>query len=250
VTLRRSAADPASGGLASGVRWDLSHLYAGPDDPQLDADLDAAFVRAQAFAERYRGRVAELTASDLSAAVDELEAIQESVARAGAYAGLLFAADTTTPRHGALLQHVQERGTAFRNELLFFELEWVAVEDARAAALLADPALARRRHYLESARRYRPHVLSEPEERVLGEAANTGRNAFSRLFDQILADARFQVTLEDETRDMGEEEVLSLLYSSDRPTAQLRVPPGLASPRQRDLRGERGIAPGRQRLAL
>jgi oligoendopeptidase F len=200
------------------VRWDLSHLYAGPDDPQLDADLDAALKQARAFGERYRGRIAQLAASDLSAAVDEIEAIQESVARAGAYAGLLFAADTATPRHGALLQHVQERGTAFRNELLFFELEWVAVDDARVATLLADPALARRRHYLESARRYRPHVLSEPEERVLGEAANTGRNAFSRLFDQILADARFRVTVAGKAEDMGEEEVLSRLYSPDRPT--------------------------------
>jgi oligoendopeptidase F len=167
------AATATSGGLAAGVRWDLSHLYAGTEDPQLERDLDGALAAANAFAQRYRGRVATLSAGDLARAVDELEALQEPVARAGAFAGLVFAADTATPRHGALLQHVQERGTEIRNALLFFELEWLAADAARADAVLADPALARRRHFLAGLRRYRDHVLSEPEERVLAESHNT-----------------------------------------------------------------------------
>ena len=85
----------------------------------------------------------------------------EPAVRAACYSQLLFAADTSDPRHGALMQRVQERVSEIRNTLLFFELEWVAVEDAVADALLADPALARRRHFLDSMRRYRPHVLSE-----------------------------------------------------------------------------------------
>ena len=148
-----SEAIQKEGGPAAGVRWDLSHLFAGPDDPAIDAALDQSLAGARAFAERYRGRLASLEAADLCAAVDAYEEIQEPAARAGAYAGLLFAADTATPRHGALLQHVQERSTEIGNELLFFELEWVAVPEERAATLLLDPALARRRmhHLLEGA---------------------------------------------------------------------------------------------------
>src|SRR5258706_6424315 len=149
-----------TGGLAAGVRWDLAHLYAGPGDPRIERDLDGAYAAAVAFAERYRGRVSSLPAAQLARAVDELEALQEPAARVGAFAGLVFAADTQTPRHGALLQHVQERGTEIRNALLFFELEWLAADAAHADALLADPALARRRHFLAGLRRYRGRVLS------------------------------------------------------------------------------------------
>ncbi len=201
---------------AEGVRWDLSALYAGPDDPRLEADLEGALVAARAFAARHRGRVAELDAAALAAAVDELEALQEPVARAGAYAGLLFAADTSQPRHGALLQLAQERATAVRTELLFFELEWVECPEAAAAALLAEPALAHRRHLLGSLRRYREHLLSEPEERILAELANTGRNAFARLFDELVAGLRFPVLQGGATRELGEEEVLALLYEPER----------------------------------
>ena len=217
--LRHSAAEPAAeGGSAAGVRWDLSHLYAAPDDPALEADLDAVLQGAQDFASDYRGRVADLDAAGLAEAVDRLEALQEPAGRAGSYAGLLFAADTAEPSHGALLQHIQERGTEIHNVLLFFELEWVAVEEKRAQALLADPALAGRRHYLGSARRYRPHVLSEPEERLLAETAVTGSNAFGRLFDQVMADARFTLGEGESRREVGEEEVLALLYDLDRDT--------------------------------
>ncbi len=201
---------------AAGVRWDLSDLYAAPDDPALESDLDRALEGSRAFAERYRGRVAALSAAELSEALDALEALNEPVVRAASYAQLLFAADTSDPRHGALLQRVQERTTEIRNALLFFELEWVAVRPEEADALLADPALARRRHFLASLRRYRPHLLSEPEERILEEVANTGRRAFGRLFDEIMSGMRFSLCANGETVDLGEEEVLARLYSPDR----------------------------------
>ena len=212
--------DPAS--LAAGARWDLSDLYAAPDDPAIEADLDHALAQGRSFAERQRGGVAALSAADLAAAIDELETLNEPIVRAACYSQLLFAADTSDPRNGALMQRVQERVSEIRNTLLFFELEWVTVETATAEALLADPALARRRHFLESMRRYRPHVLSEPEERILEETANTGRRAFGRLFDEIMSSMRFEVHTKGKTgkdvkiENLGEEEVLSRLYSPDR----------------------------------
>ena len=213
-----TATETEAGGPAAGVRWDLSHLYGGPDDPRLEADLDIAEREAEGFAERYRGRVAELDASGLARAVDELEALQEPVGRAGAFAHLQFAADTSAPRHGALLQHLQERGTEIHKKLLFFELEWLAVDAERADALLADPALSRRRHFLSGLRRYRDHVLSEAEESVLSEAHITGSAAWSRLFDEVMAEIRFPVELEGERRELSEEETLALLYEADRDT--------------------------------
>ena len=212
----QTAAEP-EGGPAAGVRWNLGDLYAGPDDPALEADLARSLEGAQAFAARYRGRIGALSAAELASAVDALEALDEPVARARAYSGLLFAADTSLPRHGALLQHVQERASEIRNTILFFELEWVALDEAPVARLLEEPALSRRRHFLESARRWRPHVLSEPEERLLEETANTGRRAFSRLFDEIMAGMRFSLEMDGRTIELGEEELLAKLHEPSRP---------------------------------
>ncbi len=211
-----AAAEAQTGGLAAGVCWDLADLYASPDDPRIDADLAQALQSAQRFAERHRGGVGKLSANELALAVTELEAIGERAARPASYSQLLFSADTSAPRHGALLQRVQERGSEIRNALVFFELEWVALEDDVARALLAAPALVARRHFLESMRRYRPHVLAESEEKLIEELANTGRRAFSRLFDELVSSLRFRVEHAGETRELGEEEVLSLLYAPER----------------------------------
>ncbi len=201
---------------AAGVRWDLSDLYAGPDDPALTRDLERALDAARAFEARYRGRVVHLDAAALARAVDELEALEEPVHKAASYANLLFSADTGAPRHGALLQHVQEQSSEIRNRLLFFELDWVGLDEERARRLLADPALARRRHFLTLLRRYRPHRLSEPEERILEAAANTGPRAFGRLFDESLAALRFRVERNGQVEELGEEEVLAGLYEPER----------------------------------
>ncbi len=83
------------------------------------------------------------------------------------------------------MQEVQERGTEIETTLLFVELEWAALDDAHAERLLADERLAFCAHYLRTARRYRSHLLSEPEEKILAEKAVTGASAWSRLFDEL-----------------------------------------------------------------
>jgi len=207
---------PSDAGPAAGVRWDLSDLYASPSDPALEADLDRALAGARDFERAYRGRVASQSAHALALAVDALETLNEPVTRALSFASLLFAGDTADPRHGALLQRVQERASEIRNTVVFFELEWVALTDEAAATVLRDPLLARRRHFLESIRRYRAHVLSEPEEKLLEETSNTGRRAFSRLFDEVTTSLRFQLEYAGQVADLSEEEVLSKLHEPDR----------------------------------
>jgi oligoendopeptidase F len=129
--------------------------------------------------------VAELDGDGLVAFMTELAAVHDLVGRADSYAGLRFSTDTADPARGALMQRVEEGSTAIQTELLFFELEWVAVPDEQAEVLLAHPGLDFCRHHLRAARRYRDHVLSEPEERVLAEKAITGRSAWSRLFEEV-----------------------------------------------------------------
>jgi oligoendopeptidase F len=204
---------------AQGITWDLTDLYAGPGDPRLIAHLDEAQAAAEQFAQRYRGNIrsaSEASAAVVAQAAADMEAILEPVGRACAYAELLHAADVRPPAHGALLALTQEKASAIRRELLFFELEWLAVDDASAQRVIDDPHCRKWRHFLRSLRRYRPHVLSEPEERILEDKANTGARAFGRLFDEVLSSLMFEVEVAGERQQLTESGVLSLLYDSRR----------------------------------
>jgi oligoendopeptidase F len=165
--------------------WDLDPLVDGQGPDGARAQLKQAFECAQAFAVRYAGKFGELDSAGLEQAMRELAEIQELVGRAGTYAGLRFSVDTADPASGALLQEVQERGTQIETTLLFFELEWAALSDERAGTLLDDERLAFCAHYLRNVRRYREHLLSEPEEKILAEKSVTGASAWSRLFDEL-----------------------------------------------------------------
>ena len=167
--------------VAEDVVWDLDPLLA---ERSVDDLLDEAERRASVLAAQ-RGAVSALSAAALAEFMTELAAVRELTGRASSYASLRFAGDTSDPANGALLQKVEERTTAIDTTLLFFELEWAAVSDECADELLADPELDFCRHHLRSVRRYRDHLLSEPEERILTEKAITGRNAWSRLFDEL-----------------------------------------------------------------
>ena len=194
--------------------WNLEPLVERRGPAGVEELLGEARDRAAAFAERYRGRVGELEGEELAAAMGELGAISDLGGRAGSYAMLSFSLDTGDPERGALLQRGRELGAEIETLLLFFELEWNELPDARADELLALDELAFCRHYLRTLRRYRPHQLSEPEERVLTETSVTGSSAFKRLFTEQTS--ALLVDLPGSPEPASLEEALSRLQDHDR----------------------------------
>jgi oligoendopeptidase F len=196
------------------VAWDLDPLVDGDGADGADRLLDDATARAEAFAAAHAGKVADLDGPGLAAAMSELETIYDLVGRAGSYASLRFAVDTADPANGALLQRVQERSTVIETTLLFFELEWAALPDDRADDLLQADGLDKCRHHLRTARRYRPHLLTEPEEKILAEKAVSGRDAWVRLFSELTS--AIEVDLPGEQGKAALDVALSRLMSPDR----------------------------------
>lgn len=196
---------------AADVAWDLEPLVFG-QGPEGIAPLmeqaDAAATRIEA----YRGRLAELSATELAAIMGDMADLNDALGRAGSYASLRFSVDTSDPERGAAMQRFQEQATAISTRILFLELEWAEVDDARAAELLTSPELDFCRYYLESARRYRPHLLTEPEEKILSEKYVTGSAAWGRLFDELTS--AIVVDLPDGPTSL--EQGLSRLGSPDR----------------------------------
>jgi oligoendopeptidase F len=196
------------------VSWDLDPLVDGEGAEGADRLLAEADERAARFAETYAGRVGELDGAQLAAAMAELETIVDRLGRAGNYAMLRFAVDTADPANGALLARMQEKATAVETKLLFFELEWAAVDDERADELLTADGLETTRHHLRTLRLHRPHLLSEPEEKLLTEKALTGSDAWTRLFSELTSAIR--VELPDAEEGVALDVALSRLASPDR----------------------------------
>jgi len=205
-------AEPADPELQA-TAWDLEPLVDGEGVEGVARRLSEALTRAQAFAESHSGKLEELDSEGLREAMNELAAIYELVARAGYYAALGFSTDTADPANGALLQKVQEQETAIQTTLLFFELQWAALADERVDELLAGDGLESCAHYLRNVRRYREHLLSEPEEKILTEKALTGASAWTRLFEELTSAIEVTLPDTDGSSDAGETVALDVALS-------------------------------------
>jgi oligoendopeptidase F len=204
---------------AAGVAWNLADLYQGVDDPQLTRDLESALQRAQRFEQAYRGKIdvpAGPSTDLLLAAVREMESLSELMDKPAVFANLLHAGKTDEPRYGALVARTREQRTVINKHLIFLDLEWVKVPDEPVRALVARPELARYRHYLEQKRSWRPHFLSEPEEKILDEKSVTGRAAFVRLFDETVTTIKYPFEHAGKVETLSLQEINAKLYDPDR----------------------------------
>ncbi|MBK5110060.1 MAG: M3 family oligoendopeptidase [Thermoleophilia bacterium] len=200
------------------VTWQLDDLLddgtAGGPESAVSELLDQADRASASFAEDYEGKVTELDGPGLIEAMNRLAGISDLAGRALSYAHLRFAADTADPANGALLQMGSERATAIQTKLLFFDLEWAALDDERAEGLLATDGLEFCEHHLRNERRYRDHLLSAPEEKIATELSVTGGGAWSRLFDELTSALRVELPGADEPVSL--DIALACLHDPDR----------------------------------
>ncbi len=197
------------------LTWNTALLYPAPDSAELEADLGSFDALAADFRERYFEKIAQLQPSSLLEAVREYEALQVRMAKPFCYAHLLFAADSSDETTLSLSQRCSELGSSLSQQLLFFDLELMNLDDAPFQALCSLPEAAPYVHFLNGIRKFRPFTLKENEERLLTRKNLTGVSAFTRLFDELSASLRYSMELDGQVREFTGEELLSLLHHHD-----------------------------------
>lgn len=177
---------------AENVIWDLSVFYDSLEDPRIEADIKKAHALADEYAAKFKGRVAKLTPDEMVEAIKLGEDIQDIEGRVSSFAYLTFSENAVDPKAGALVQKVTEFGSALNQKTVFFGLEWNEADYEAAMDIINASQIAKYKFELESARRYKPHQLSEIEEQLLMEKAVTGNAAWGRFFTQITSAMRYE----------------------------------------------------------
>jgi oligoendopeptidase F len=202
---------PAERGLGKLPEWDLADLYPGRDSAALKRDIERAEADAAHFRERYEGKLATLPGAALGGAVATYERLQETLGRIMSYAYLVYATDMSDPETGRFFQNMQEKVNAISTVLLFFTLELNRIDDDALAQKLESPELAHYAPWLRDTRAFRPHQLSDELEKMLHEKYVAGRAAWTRLFDESIAQLRFPV----DGKQLTSAEALHLLSEPD-----------------------------------
>ncbi|WP_244533077.1 M3 family metallopeptidase [Geitlerinema sp. PCC 9228] len=196
--------------------WNLSDLYRGFDDPQLQADLQSLQTQAQEFRDTYRSRVAQLTPEEIAKALQTLEAIAQKSDAIYSYPYLVFAADTRNSEAKKLLDRVMEAIAGIENQLLFFELELQQLEATHLQQLQNHASLTNYRHYLHRLVEKRPYKLSEAVEQARNQSNLTGREAFIQLRSLHLGEQEYEpVTTNDGNTASTEAELSALLFQAN-----------------------------------
>ena len=193
--------------------WSLADLFSAPDG----ADLEAAFVTLEAQMQAFEA-VREQLRSDLPAAeflgyVQQLETLTLGMGRLNYYPSLRFAENTQDQNALTLMARVEQFAAELANRSLFFELWWKALPEAEAERLMAESG--DRRYWLESLRMFRPHTLSEAEEKIVNLKNVTGASALSTLYDTLTNRYTFHVTVDGSPREMTRGELMSLVRQAD-----------------------------------
>ncbi len=207
AVLKRWSMKPSVSGTQSGrmpERWDLSHLLNDPlaDFERLSKELDELVSRFESWRTRL---VPEMTSQAFQEVLRLAEEIATGSSKLGAYAYLWFSEDTKNLQARAFKTKVEARLAALQNRILFFELWWQSVDATNAARLGA--ASGDLRYHLESIRRFKPHTLTEPEEKILNVKNITGRHAINTLYDVLTNGFTFQISVKGKRRTVTREQL-------------------------------------------
>ena len=195
------------------VRWDLSDLCGSADEGR--AGWTSLVEQAGAFAARYRGTIASLDAAGLRALLDESDELAQDLSRLQVYTFLRRSMDATDVEANDLTTIGRDRGADIENDLLFLGLEWIALDDDAAEALLTSKELAPYAHKLRVEREEKPYVLSEPEEQALN-ARRPVVSSWQALHDRQVSTLEIPFDSGDGVRPHTVSELLSCLYRNDR----------------------------------
>lgn len=173
--------------------WNLNDLYSGIDDPRIERDLARYRKNCAAFAKKYKGRLAGLTADEFAQALRSYERNSIIGSKLGGFAYLNMVTQMKNQPAVAFYQNISEKLTAYSKPLIFLSLEINRLPAAVTAAWLKNRNVAFYKPWLERLRRYKKYELSEQVEEILLEKSLTSSSAWVRLYEEFSSKLHYTV---------------------------------------------------------
>ena len=187
-------------------QWSLADLF----DSHEGAAMQAAFAGLEADVTAFEAQrpqlVPDISSENFLVIIQQYEKINRQGYRIGGFAELSFATNTQDQNALAFLARVQQFAAELENRTLFFSLWWKDLQEDQAARLMQ--GAGDYRYWLEEMRHFKPHTLSEPEEKVINTKNTTGVQAFSTLYDAITNRYTFKINVDGEDKELTRGELM------------------------------------------
>ncbi|KLI13721.1 oligoendopeptidase F [Brachyspira hyodysenteriae] len=165
--------------------WDLTLLYKNDEEFEKDFKAMEDFSKEAA---KFKGNLSK-SASELKNILDSIMNASIILDKLGSYAFLKQTEDLTNNDSNIKIARFSKLASEFSANLSYFDPELMSIDDEKMNSFLKDEVLKDYLIYLRNILKYKPHTLSEKEERILalqGELASTASNVFDTLNDADL----------------------------------------------------------------
>lgn len=200
--------------------WDLSDLYSGISDPQINKDLEQYKNRAAAFAEKYKGKISTLDAVQFFELIEEIESRAQLGEKLGVFAYLNMVTQMTNKEAMVFYQNISEKMSDYSKPTIFLSLEINQLPQSKVDEWLKDERVAKYRPWIERVRMFKDYELSEPVEEILHEKSVTSSEGWVRLYEETSSRLKFFV----DGKEYNDAEIGKLMLDKD---PELRKKAGL-----------------------
>lgn len=165
--------------------WDLTLLYKNDEEFEKDFKSMEDFSKEVS---KFKGNLSK-SAKELRDILDSIMKASIVLEKLGSYAFLKQTEDLTNNDSNIKVARFAKLSSEFSANLSYFEPELMSIDDEKINSFLKDEVLKDYLIYLRNILKYKPHTLSEKEERILAlqsELSSTASNVFDTLNDADL----------------------------------------------------------------
>ncbi len=193
--------------------WSLADLFPSHDGPE----VQAAFTDMEKMADELEAYREKLTADiHFDAFMDIIKLVEkltDLAVRMNAFAYLFFSSDTQNQAGITFITKVDQFTAVMQNRILFFSLWWKELDDAAANRLME--GTGDYRYWLEAMRLFKPHTLSEAEEKIINIKDVTGAKAIVNIYDSITNRYVFKITVGGEEKELTRDALAVYVHHHD-----------------------------------
>ena len=193
--------------MANLPTWNLKDFYPDFKSKKIDEDIKSLKNKAIAFNTKYKGKLSNLSESNLEVSIKEFEKIEEKAQFIHSFAFLTYCTDQTNEEKSKFFQDIEEKINQIQMNVIFFTIDINKLPKNKSESLNKSSYRSWLKNLFKNKKFQKPEAI----EKILMEKSITSTGSWVKFFDQFMARLKFNFR----GKNLNESEILDLMSSSD-----------------------------------